>query len=235
MMSTPIETPISCHAMQCKETPTNMSKPTKTVNKPHVYFNDDMQSSFLLLAASHSSRYFQCSWKVLCLLLEIYERIRTRAWSHLIFMQSSFLLLENYKRIRNWSVVSSQRISNREVFPPATPPCSPSLSSSKRKQTHMEQRDNTIESLLTQVEELHLSQKEEMIGIKARIKNLGILSRKQCMGQLKVCAGEVLKWSVKMQGTKRQDAMQFFNRAVAAEVMVSIFTMTISFVFLTFL
>ncbi|CAK9860121.1 unnamed protein product [Sphagnum jensenii] len=30
----------------------------------------------------------------------------------------------------------------------------------------------------------------------------------------------VLKWSVKMQGTKRQDAMQFFNRAVAAEVMV---------------
>lgn len=44
----------------------------------------------------------------------------------------------------------------------------------------------------------------------------------------------VLKWSVKMQGTKRQDAMQFFNRAVAAEVMVSIFTMTISFVFLTF-
>ncbi|CAK9257710.1 unnamed protein product [Sphagnum jensenii] len=30
----------------------------------------------------------------------------------------------------------------------------------------------------------------------------------------------VLKWSVKMQGTKRQDAMQFFNRSVAAEVMV---------------
>jgi hypothetical protein len=36
-----------------------------------------------------------------------------------------------------------------------------------------------------------------------------------------------------MQGTKRQDAMQFLNLAVAAEVMVSVFTMTISFVFLT--
>jgi hypothetical protein len=35
------------------------------------------------------------------------------------------------------------------------------------------------------------------------------------------------------EDAKRQDAMQFFNRAVAAEVMVSIFTMTISFVSLT--
>ncbi|CAK9195685.1 unnamed protein product [Sphagnum troendelagicum] len=43
----------------------------------------------------------------------------------------------------------------------------------------MEQQDNTIESLLTQVEELHLSQKEEMIGIKGRINNLEILSRRQ--------------------------------------------------------
>lgn len=86
-------------------------------------------------------------------------------------------------------MVSSQRISNREVFPPATPPCSPSLFSSKRKQAHMEHRDNTIESLLTQVEELRLSQKEEMIGIKGRINNLEILSRKRCMRQLKVCAG----------------------------------------------
>jgi hypothetical protein len=103
----------------------------------------------------------------------------------------------------------------------------------KESKTHMEQRDNTIESLLTQVEELRSSQKEEMIGIKGRINNLEILSRKQCTRQLKVCAGEVRKWSVKIQGTKRQDAMQFFNRAVAAEVMVSIFTMTISFVFLT--
>jgi hypothetical protein len=53
----------------------------------------------------------------------------------------------------------------------------------------MEHRDNTIESLLTQVEELRLSQKEETIGIKGRINNLEILSRKRCMRQLKVCAG----------------------------------------------
>ncbi len=64
----------------------------------------------------------------------------------------------------------------------------------RESKTHMEQRDNTIESLLTQVEELRLSQKEEMIGIKGRINSLEILSRKQCMmRQLKVCAGEVLK------------------------------------------
>jgi hypothetical protein len=53
----------------------------------------------------------------------------------------------------------------------------------------MEHRDNTIESLLTQVEELRLSQKEETIGIKGRINNLEILSRKRCMRQLNVCAG----------------------------------------------
>jgi hypothetical protein len=111
-----------------------------------------------------------CSCKAHFSFLKFMKELETGAWSH----------RKGYQIERS----SHQRLLHVHL---------PFLQVRESK-THMEQRDNTIESLLTQVEELRLSQKEEMIGIKGRINNLEILSRKQCMmRQLKVCAGEVFK------------------------------------------
>jgi hypothetical protein len=119
-----------------------------------------------------------CSCKVNFSFLKFMKELETGAWSH----------RKGYQIERS----SHQRLLHGHL---------PFLQVRESK-THMEQRDNTIVSLLPQVEELRLSQKEEMIGIKGRINNLEILSRKQCIRQLKVCAGEVRKWSVKMQSDK---------------------------------